>query len=124
MKTPGQLAGRAFPLTAADGNFRRIDFGSPSRTRTYNLAVNLDLSGLALHAKQLFANPPGGFHRLDLPFPGHRVRPGGVGLTPDQVPRSVLTGVSPAALRWSVMPGNTLLQIIRMTDVEATFRVL
>jgi len=32
MKTPGQLLGRAFPLTVADGKFRRIDFGSPGAT--------------------------------------------------------------------------------------------
>lgn len=28
MKTPGQLLGRALPLTLTDGKFCRIDFGS------------------------------------------------------------------------------------------------
>ena len=34
MKTPGQLPGRAFPLTVTGDKVRQIDFGSPTRTRT------------------------------------------------------------------------------------------
>ena len=40
MKTPGQLPGRAFPLTVTGDKVRQIDFGSPTWTRTKNLAVN------------------------------------------------------------------------------------
>jgi len=40
VKTPGQLHGRAFPLTVTGDKVRQIDFGSPGRTRTSNQAVN------------------------------------------------------------------------------------
>ncbi len=97
---------------------------SPSRTRTYDLAVNPGVPGLALPIEQMLSYPASGLHRFDLFLTYHRFRTRAVRLRPPQLPRTVLSRVLASDACGVVVFLDASFETFGMPNVESTVWVL
>ena len=97
---------------------------SPGRIRTFDLAVNPDVSGLALPAEEVFADPAGGFHGLDLLLATHGLAASGMGFGPNQRPWAMLGGVLALGPCGVVMLSQSTVEVVRLADVETPLGIL
>jgi hypothetical protein len=111
---PFQNGSRIFGviLLQNTSHFTETAYNSPSRARTYNLAVNPGAPGLALPIEQVISYPLGRFHTFDLPLALHGMPPGRESLFPNKLPGTVLGAVLAGCRRGIIVLRQTPFKVV------------